>query len=327
MKIAFYEVKDWEKEYLQEYLEQELTFFEEQLSEDNAGDYEAISTFIYSKVSKELMDKMPNLKLIVTRSTGFDHIDTKEAEKRGIVVANVPTYGENTVAEHTFALILNLARNVHKSYMRTRNDDFSIEGLEGFDLRGKTLGVIGAGNIGMHVIKMAKGFGMNVIAFDMKHNDFLSEVLGFEYRDLDTVLSSSDIITLHAPLNEHTKHMINKENINKVKKGALLINTSRGGLVDTYALMEALDDGTLGGAGLDVIEGEELIKEEKELLHKQCSSEIKTVMRDHMIFKRENVVFTPHNGFNSREAKKRILDTTINNIMGFNEGTAINKVV
>ncbi|MGM5485075.1 MAG: NAD(P)-dependent oxidoreductase [Nanobdellota archaeon] len=329
MKIAFFGVKDWEKEYFSENIKgHELIFFEDNFKEEYCGDYDIISVFIYCNITKEMLDKLPNLKLIATRSTGFDHIDLEEVKKRGITVTNVPSYGENTVAEHTFALILNLARNVHKSYMRTINDDFSIEGLEGFDLKGKTLGVIGAGHIGMHVIKMAKGFGMNVLAFDMHHNEFLSEVLGFEYADLDTVLGSSDIISVHAPHNDHTHHMINKESIDKMKEGALLINTSRGGLVDTNALMEALDNGKIGGAGLDVIEGEELIKEEKELLHKDSEPEnYKTVMRDHMIFKRENVVFTPHNGFNSREAKKRIIDTTTKNINSFLQDGKMDKVV
>lgn len=322
MKIAFYEVEEWEKPYIKEQLkEHEVIFYDYQLRVENCcdvTDIDAVSIFIHSKIPKEVMDRLPNLKLIATRSTGFDHIDLEEAKNRNIIVSNVPTYGENTVAEHTFALILNLARNVHKSYIRTSQNNFSIDGLEGFDLKGKTLGVIGTGHIGMHVIKIAKGFGMNVIAFDPQKHKFISEILGFKYVTFDKLLEKSDIISLHAPYNEHTHHLINKENINNIKKGAILINTSRGGLIDTEALINALDQGILRGAGLDVIEGEELIKEEKELLHDPSNTEkLQTILRDHFIFKKENVIFTPHNAFNSIEAKHRILDTTLENIFAY----------
>lgn len=331
MKIAFYEIKEGEKKYLSEkFTEDELLFFEHELNEENCqevADIDIVSVFIYSKINKQVLDTLHNLKFIATRSTGFDHIDIKETKKRNILVSTVPYYGENTVAEHTFALILNLSRNVHKSYIRTSNDNFSIEGLEGFDLKGKTLGVIGTGHIGLHTIKIAKGFGMNVNAFDPQQHKFISEVLGFNYVDFDTILKESDIITLHAPYNEHTHHLINEENIKIIKKGAILINTSRGGLIDTDALMEALDKKILSGAGLDVIEGEELIKEEKELLHNSNNGDkLKTILKDHLIFKRDNVIFTPHNAFNSIEAKHRILNTTIENILAYQNQKIINIV-
>ena len=331
MKIAFFEIKEWEKEFLEEtFKDDELHYFENPINEENCQEYkdfDIISIFIYSKVSKNVLDNLHNLKMIAARSTGFDHIDLNETKNRNIIVSNVPTYGENTVAEHTFALILNLARNVHKSYLRTTRDDFSIDGLEGFDLKDKTIGIIGTGNIGLHVIKIAKGFGMRVIAFDPMQKDFISEVLDFKYVDFETLLNQSDIISIHAPLNDKTRHMINKDNINQIKKGAILINTSRGGLVDTYALIDALDQKIISGAGLDVIEGEELIKEEKQLLHKNLDCEkMKNILTDHLIFKRENVVFTPHNAFNSREANKRILNTSIENIKKFESNEPINVV-
>jgi D-lactate dehydrogenase len=331
MKIAFFEIKEWEIEHLKEaFKNDELHFFENPINDENCEnykDFDVIAVFIYSRVTKNVIEKMPNLKMVATMSTGYDHVDLNEAKNRNIIVSNVPTYGENTVAEHTFALILNLARNVHKSYLRTTRDDFSIEGLEGFDLKGKTIGVIGTGNIGLHVIKMAKGFGMKVIAFDPLHKNFLSEVLDYKYVDFDTLLQESDIISIHAPLNDKTYHMINQSNIHKIKKGAILINTSRGPLVQNDALVEALDNGIISGAGLDVIEGEELIKEEKQLLHTNLDRQkMKTILTDHLIFKRDNVVYTPHNAFNSREANKRILTTTIENIKGFEKNNPMNQV-
>ncbi|MBW2985194.1 hydroxyacid dehydrogenase [Candidatus Woesearchaeota archaeon] len=324
LKISFFGIKRaeaFEKRHIKNRLNKhKLLFFKETINEEDikkAKNSDIISVFINSKVTKEILKNFPKLRMIATRSTGFDHIDLKTCRRRKIVVANVPFYGENTVAEHTFGLILSLSRHIHKSYVRTMRDDFSIEGLTGFDLKGKTLGVIGAGHIGLHVIKIAKGFGMNVLAFDMHKNKFVAEVLGFEYTDLDTLLSKSDIITLHTPLNKYTRHIINKKNIEKIKKGAILINTARGELVDTNALYDALMKKKLAGAGLDVIEGEQMVKEEHQRRHKEKHIKWKQLLRDYEIFKMDNVVFTPHNAFNSREAIRRIIDTTIDNIISF----------
>lgn len=318
-KIAFFEIKPYEKAHLKKKLKgHTLEFFSEPLDKKNvskAKSADMISVFIYSVIDKDMISRLPKLKRIATRSTGFDHIDIRECKKQKIDVYNVPYYGENTVAEHTFALILSLSRKVHKSYMRTLKDDFSIEGLRGFDLKGKTIGIIGGGHIGLHVARMAKGFSMNILVFDINEDKFLSEVIGFDYAAMDELLKKSDIISLHVPHNKHTHHLIDKKTLKKMKKGAILINTSRGGIVDTDALLYGLEKGMIGGAGLDVIEGEELIKEEHELLHKTDNTEKwKTIVRDHKIFDMGNVVFTPHNAFNSREAVNRILDVTIENI-------------
>ena len=255
--------------------------------------------------------------MIATRSTGFDHIDIKEAKKKNIPVCNVPYYGENTVAEHTFALIMSLSRNVHKSYVRTLKNNFSIEGLTGFDLKGKTIGIVGGGHIGLNVAKIAKGFGMNILVYDLHKQTFLSEVIGFEYASFEDILKKSDIITLHVPYNKYTHHLINKKTVRLIKKGAILINTARGQIVDTDALLYALENKILSGAGIDVIEGEELITEEKQLLHENNVDKWKTILRDHRIFKMDNVVFTLHNAFNSKEALIRILDTTAQNIESY----------
>jgi D-lactate dehydrogenase len=324
-RIAFFEIKPNERAFFKRALKSHtLDFFTEPLDAGNgewATHADAVVVSIYSEVTASTIKDLQKAKVIATRSTGFDHIDLAACKKRKIAVCNVPFYGENTVAEHTFALILSLSRNIHKSYVRTLRDDYSIEGLTGFDLKGKTIGIIGGGHIGMHVARMAKGFGMDVLVVDLHRNHFLAEVVGFAYADLEETLKRSDIVTLHVPYNKHTHHIINKENIRTLKKDAILINTGRGALVDTDALFEALTKKRLGGAGLDVIEGEEYIKEEKQLLHDSSNIERwKTIVRDHKIFKMDNVVFTPHNAFNSKEAIHRILETTIDNIRSALDG-------
>lgn len=332
MKIACVEVKNWERDYLQAALSgAHLHFSPDRLDPQHlpaTRDFECLSVFIYSRVGAEVLEQLPRLKLVATRSTGFDHIDLEVCRQRGIGVANVPTYGENTVAEHTFALILSLSRNVHKSYRHALEGRMDLAALTGFDLKGKTLGVVGAGRIGQHVIKIARGFGMRVLVFDVRRDDFLAELLNFSYVPLEQLLAESDILTLHAPYNKATHHLINRETLAKMKRGALLINTSRGGLVDTDALIAALESGQSGGAGLDVLEGEELIAEEHALLHApQAAEALQALVRRSVLVKRDNVVFTPHNAFNSHEAQRRILDTTIENVRAWQRGESLNRVV
>ncbi|MBL7055312.1 hydroxyacid dehydrogenase [Candidatus Woesearchaeota archaeon] len=317
--IAFFETKKWEEKHLKKSLRKHtLKFFEGPLDNENISEikgFDIISVFIYSHVTKNALMKLPKLKMIATRSTGFDHIDIQECKKRQISICTVPSYGENTVAEHTFGLILSLSRNIHKSYIRTLKNDFSIEGLTGFDLKGKILGVVGGGNIGFHVARTARAFGMDVLVYDLHKNTFMEDVLDFKYVTFNELLKNSDIISLHVPHNKHTHHLIDKKNIAKMKEGAILINTSRGQIVDTDALLQALETKHLSGAGLDVIEGEESIKEEHELLHRSKNTQkLGDIITAHKIFDMDNVVFTPHNAFNSSEALMRILDTTSENI-------------
>lgn len=330
MHIAFFEIEAWEEEVLKEKLkEHDLSFFREALKPENRitlGECEVLSVFIHSQVTQEVMESMPALKLITTRSTGYDHIDLKAASDRGIVVSNVPTYGEHTVAEHTFALILSLSRNIHKSHMRRLRNDFSIEGLKGFDLQGKTLGVIGTGKIGIHVIQIARAFEMKVVAFDVFPNKELAIKYGYEYRSLSQVLAQSDIVSLHAPYTKETHHLINKDNIKLVKPGAMLINTARGELVDNDALLWGIDNKILAGCGLDVIEGENTIREEKELLytHSMSAEKMTELIKDHMLLSRDEVVYTPHIAFYSKEALERILNTTLENIQEHAAGKSQN---
>jgi len=334
MKIAFFEVTQKEKNYIKKKLSRnfDLQFYQEPLTDgfDSKAilDASVISPFIYSVVSAKIISQIKKLKLIATRSTGFNHIDLTAAKKRKVAVANVPYYGENTVAEHTFALILALSRNLHKAYVRTSSNDFSIEGLRGFDLRGKTLGVVGAGSIGVHVIKIAKGFGMEIMAFDSKPNHILTELLDFNYVPLDELLKKSDIITLHCPYNQFTHHLINMNNIKKVKKGALFINTARSGIIEPKALYYAIEKNIFSGAGLDVFEGEELLKEENQMLTKNVSVDhLETLLKRNILLRRENVIITPHIAFDSMEAIERILDTTVENIISFFEGKNYHKVI
>jgi D-lactate dehydrogenase len=284
--------------------------------------------FIESPIGSAEMSRFPALKLIATRSTGFDHIDLAAAQARGIVVANVPFYGENTVAEFAFALLLALSRRIIDADERVRAGAFSPSGLRGFDLAGKTIGVVGTGHIGAHMIRMAQGFGMTVIGFDAFPNAELSHVLNFSYAPLAELLATADIITLHVPYNEHTHHLINKENIAGIKKGAYLINTARGAVVETDALVEALKSGILAGAGLDVLEEEGDIADETKLLsapHPRAE-ELKTALENHYLINHPRVIVTPHLAFNTTEAVERILDTTIENIRHFAEGAPANVV-
>lgn len=331
--IVFFETAPWERRFLSKVFKHHpvsLQFVPDPLTQQFfhiTKEADILSIFIYSALTKDILRRLPKLRLIATRSTGFDHIDLPTCRLRKITVSNVPSYGENTVAEHTFALILALSRNIHKAYIKTIKGDFSLEGLQGFDLKGKTLGIVGSGHIGLHVIKMAKGFGMSVLATDVHRNAFLSEVLDFRYVALETLLRQSDIVTLHVPYMPATHHLMNRRTFALMKRGALLINTARGGLVDTDALVWALDEGIIGGAGLDVLEGEELVKEERQLLSKDFSKEkLSTALKNHILLHRENVVITPHIAFDSREALQRILETTVGNIEEFLKGTPTNLV-
>lgn len=325
MRVTFFRIQKWEKRVLRRKLKKhKLGLYEEPLTPEGVGkakDTEVLSVFAFDKVDKKILDKLPKLKMIATRSTGFDHIDIKECKRRKIVVCNVPTYGENTVAEHTFALILALSRKIYLSHLRRLKNDFSTEGLKGFDLKGKTLGVVGAGNIGKHVIRIGRGFEMNVLAYDHHEDDFLAEQLNFKYVSFEEVLKKSDIVSLHVPYNKANHHMINKKTLGIMKKGSFLINTARGGLVDTDALIHALDKKILAGVGLDVLEGEALIREEKQLLHdKKKIKELEQLAENHVLLAKDNVVFTPHIAFYSQEALERIIEKTIENVLDFING-------
>lgn len=337
MKISCYGIKSWEADYLKEKIMSDIpgseVFLHERivtkddLPEDKDAD--TLCVFVDSSVTREVIDSMPNLKLIVTRSTGFDHIDIAYAKERGITVSYVPSYGENTVAEFAFALILALSRKIFPAFDNIKETGkYSFEGLTGFDLRGKTIGVIGTGRIGKHSIKMAKGFDMKVVAYDPFPNQELANELQFEYMSFEDVLKLSDVVTIHVPLSPETNHMFNSETIPKMKKGAILINTARGPIVDTKSLVLALQSGHLGGAGLDVLEEEGILKDEMgAYLHGTMKGhDLETVLANHILVDMPNVILTPHAAFNTVEAIKRILDTTVLDMVSFINNDAQNVV-
>jgi D-lactate dehydrogenase len=333
MKLLAFEIDKYEKSYLQENLPSDLEqeYYEDILfisSLENKPDTTHLVVFVYSQVTAEVLEKLPKLQAIFTMSTGYDHIDLEACKARGITIHSVPFYGENTVAEHTFALILALSRQLIPSVERAKTFDFTPDGLAGFDLRDKTLGIIGMGRIGSFVAKMAKGFNMKVLAYDAYPKDEMAQEIGFEYVDFEKLLSNADIVTLHTAYRPETHHIINQETIRLMKKGSYLINTARGGLIETSALIIGLEEGILAGAGLDVLEEECFIKEEKELLSqaflKTC--DLQTVVQDHLLIQDNRVIVTPHNAFNSREAILRILETTVENVQAQLKGEMLNVV-
>lgn len=334
MKIQFFELEGWEKEVIEKAnLGNELSFVDGALDEtrlpaDNSA--EIISTFVDSTIGESVLAHFPNLKLIATRSTGYDHIDISACSSRGVAVVNVPSYGEDTVAEYTFALLLSLTRKIFESYDRIRETgSFSLLGLRGVDLKGKTLGVIGTGRIGKNVIEIAKGFNLDIVAFDKFPDQAYADKMGYKYLSFDEVLSQSDIVTLHVPYVKENHHLLNDSAFAKMKKGAYLINTARGALVDTTALIKALKDGRLAGAGLDVLEEEGVIKDELNFLTSPThpgDHDLKVVLQNHLLVDMPNVIVTPHNAFNTWEALGRILQTTLDNIQGFIAGESKNIV-
>lgn len=316
-KVIFFEVEEWEKPYLIHLLKKfKITITNEKLTEENVSKYsdaEIISIFTYSNINSRVISSLPKLKFIATRSTGYDHIDIRQCKKKKILISNVPSYGSNTVAEYTFSLILALTRKVHLALEKTRRGNFSLDGLLGSDLSGRTIGIIGGGKIGYHVAKIAQGFDMNVLVFDkIKKNKELN------YVSLKNLLKKSDIITLHAPLNKSTYHLINKQNLKIMKKGAILINTARGPLINTCDLINALNTKHISGAALDVLEEEPLIKEEHQLISNNFDkATLSVILENHILMNKENVIITPHSAFYSKEALHKIEETTIQNIQGF----------
>lgn len=333
MKIGFFELEGWENQIINEALtEQELFFSQEKIDSlclPEKRDFEIISTFVNSRFDEAVIMNFSNLRLLATRSTGYDHIDLEACRQRGISVAYVPGYGDNTVAEFTFGLILNLVRKIYQSLDQIKETgSFSLKGLRGFDLKGKTIGVVGTGRIGKEVVKIAKAFSMKIIAFDPFPDQVFAETIGFTYVSLEELLKNSNIITLHCPYNEKTHHLINQDNIKIIKKGAYLVNTARGGIVETQALINALQQGILAGAALDVLEEEGETKDELNFLQKghPREEELKVMLQNHILMEMPNVLITPHNAFNSQEALERILRTTIDNIQGFLTSKPVNLV-
>lgn len=336
-KICFVHTQPDEQDFFADGLDNhDLTFVS--TLDDVPDDAEILSVFVSERVDSAFLSKRPSVRLIATRSTGADHIDLKACRRRKVAVATVATHGENTVAEHTFALILALSRRLRESEAAVKAGRFTHEELSGFDLRGKTLGVVGAGRIGLHVIRIGIGFGMKVIASDSHPHPFFTEILDFSYVPQDVLLEEAHVITLHVPLNAHTHHMINSRVLSRCKPGALIINTARGGLMDIEAVIKALDSGRLGGVGLDVLEdervfqggatsvlGEEIARRVRNTAagkgdatpdNRRLAKFSQLVAQSHLV-KRQNVVITPHVAYNSIEARTRMCEITVENIRNF----------
>ena len=334
MRIAFSEINRKESVFFRKNLKKhKLFFFNKPLNEKTLAKIkwvECLVVFVHSQISRGILDKLPNLKYILTMSMGYDHIDIDYCKQKNIIVSNVPTYSENSVAEHTFSLILALSRKLYQSIERTHHENSfeTDDSLMGFDLNGKTLGVIGCGSIGKNVVKIAKGFGMKVLVVDKCRIPRMANGMGFEYSNLDRLLKNSDIISLHVPYTNKTHHLIDKNAINKMKKGVYLINTARGAVVDTVALVYGLKSGKIAGVGLDVLEEEKNIIEERELIKKEISNDtnLRVLLLGHQLMKMNNVIITPHNAFNSAESQKNLLKISIKTIKSFLKGKPINTV-
>ena len=332
MQIAFFEIEPRDAATFDSLKPgNSLRLTDEALSAGNAGRFveaEIVSTFINSAIDRAVLNQLPALKLIATRSTGFDHIDTALCAERGILVCNVPVYGENTVAEHVFALLLALSHRLLEAVERARSGPFSPAGLTGFDLAGKTLGLVGTGAIGRHVVRIAHGFGMHVCAFDIVPDSDFATQEGFSYRTFDDLLTTADIISLHVPSTPQTRHLLSADAFMRMKDGVVIINTARGDVVDSHALIEALKSGKVAAAGLDVLPDEPMLREEAELI---CSvdcdgDDLRTLVADQVLLRMPNVIVTPHSAFNTREAIARIAETTIKNIKTYLAGEPQNLV-
>ena len=320
MKIAFYDTKQYDIDSFEKYKgNNEFKYYDTRLTKDTvylANGYDAICIFVNDIVDKDIIDKLVeyNIKLILLRCAGYNNVDLEYCYKK-IHVFRVPAYSPYAVAEHTMALLLTLTRKIHKAYIRTRNFNFNIQGLEGFDLKDKTIGVIGTGKIGKVFIDICKGFSMKVIAYDKYKSE------GINYVELDELLAKSDIISLHCPLTKDLYHLINEESINKMERKPIIINTSRGGLINTQDLINAIKSKKISGACLDVYE------EESNIFFKDYSSEIiedETLLE---LISMPNVIVTSHQAYLTKEALENIAQTTIRNLNDFiNSGYGDNEL-
>lgn len=321
--VSFYDAKPYDIEYFNNTNQQygfDIRYIEAKLSVNTAvlsKGSDAVCAFVSDDVSEQVISALIDngVKIIAMRCAGYNNVDIKYAQGK-IPVVRVPAYSPYAVAEHAMAMLLTLNRRTHKAFLRTRDFNFSLSGLTGFDLHGKTVGVVGTGNIGSVFIDICRGFGMKVLAYDIIQNNPYAE-----YTDLDTLFRHSDIISMHCPLNNNTRHMIDRKSISKMKKGTFIVNTSRGALINSEDLLEGLLSEKLGGACLDVYE------EESELFYEDKSQ---TIVKDNVLSRLiclPNVIVTSHQGFLTREALSNIADTTLENISAyFTDGSLPNKI-
>ena len=300
----------------------EIRYYKGHLNKNNVlltQGVDAVCIFVNDVADAEVIRVMAanGVKLLALRCAGFNNVDLNAAAAAGITVVRVPAYSPYAVAEHAVGMILLLNRKLHRAYIRTRDHNFSLEGLTGFDLRNKTVGIIGTGKIGQAFCEIAKGFGMEILGFDpYENNEFDGK-----YVKLDELLNKSDIITLHCPLTKENRHIINNETIKKMKKGVFIINTSRGKLIDTQALIDGLKSGKVGAAGLDVYE------EETSLFFEDFSEEIIHDDTLSTLISMPNVLVTSHQAFLTKEALNSIAETTMNNLRDYFDGKELKNQV
>lgn len=308
-RIAFFDTKPYDKIYFdQKNQHYEIVYFESKLNEKTAKlaqGFDAVCAFVNDEINKQVIQTLyeQGIHLIAMRSAGFNNVDMKAALGK-IRIVRVPAYSPHAVAEHAIALLQTLNRKIHKAYIRTRDFNFSLMGLTGIVLYGKTMGVIGTGAIGRALIDICRGYGMNVVAYDPYPNPNLN----VQYVDLPTLFHQSDVISLHCPLTKETKHILNEKAFSQMKKGVYILNTSRGALVDTQALLQALNQGIVRGAGLDVYE------EEGDLFFEDMSLQIIQDDQLSLLISRPNVILTSHQGFLTEEALEQIAEVTLENL-------------
>ncbi len=328
MKVAVFSTKYYEREYLNKFNignKHQLTYFDNALTEESTNltiGYDAVCILPGDIINANVIDKLSanSIQLIDLRSAGFDNVAIEATAKRNIKVMRVPAYSPQAIAEHAVALILTLDRKTYKAYNRVRENNFSLENLMGFNLSGKTVGVVGTGKTGRAFCNIMLGFGCKVIAYDIKELDDIKEK-GIEYKTFDQLLQSSDIISIHCPLTADTHHLFNSIAFSKMKKGVMLINTSRGGIIKTSHAVEALKRGQLGYLGIDVYEGEE------NLFFKDLSG---SIIQDDLIERLmsfNNVLITPHQAFFTKEAVEEIALITIKNFTDFEKGVPLENEV
>jgi len=323
MDIAFFEAEAWEANVLLElYGDVDYDVTAETLSAKNVEKYsdsKVISVSIYSDLSRDILSKMKRLKMIATRSRTVDHIDLDYCCAHDIVVTNVPSYGAHTVAEHVFALLLSISRRIPEAAKRAREGIFTAEGLQGFDLRGQTLGVLGTGEVGIEVIRLAKAFGMHVLACDLAPRMDMARELDFTYTSFDRLLTQSDVLTLHVGGKGDIHHLIGAPQIGTMRQGVVIINTSRGDVIDPKALLAALHSGKVRAAGLDVLPEETAVKVDSEMLKPlfQEKFDIESVLADRALLQHPRVIVTPHTAYYTHETVRDILCVTGNNINAF----------
>jgi D-lactate dehydrogenase len=321
VRIAVFSARGYDRRFLDEANARhghELTFLEARLDATTAAladGFDAVCPFVNDRVDADVIERLAagGTRLLTLRSAGFNHIDLEAAEGQGITVVRVPAYSPYAVAEHTVALMLGVERKIHRAANRVRDGNFSLEGLLGFDLRNKRIGVIGTGKIGMIVARIMRGFGCSIRAYDPFPSDEVRD-LGVRYVDLDTMFAECDVITLHCPLTPETHHIIDAEALTKTRPGVMIVNTSRGALIDTRAVIDALKDGRIGHLALDVYE------EEGDLFFEDLSD---TGIQDD-VFARlltfPNVLITAHQAFFTEEALRNIAETTLGNATAFAAG-------